>query len=111
MSMSSGAIEPLSYTTMSTRSDTTPASSSGQTSGGTPLPARGVLMWTLVTALAMYLDARWCVARRAREVVPHGGVRTHRHSPWPERGGVAADQHLVPLLFDIATHQMRESRI
>jgi hypothetical protein len=73
MSMSSGAISPLSYTTMSTRSDTTPASSSGQTSGGTPLPARGVLMWTLVTALAMHLDARWCVARRAREVVPHGG--------------------------------------
>jgi EmrB/QacA subfamily drug resistance transporter len=100
--MSSDAISPLSYTTMSTRSDTTPASSSGHTGGGTSLPARGVLMWALVTAPAMHLDATWCVARRAREVVPEGGVRTHRHNPWPERGGVAADQHLVPLLVDIA---------
>jgi hypothetical protein len=88
---------------MSMSSDTTPASSPARPDGGTSLPAPGVLVWSLVTAPAPAMDARWRVTRCALLVMLEGGVRTHRHVLPPGRGGVAADRYLVSLLVDIAS--------
>src|SRR6266542_6937879 len=105
--MSTNTTSPFGDTTMSSRFDTTTTPLVGRTGDRMFPPARGALVWSLVTAPATSLGARWRVACRALVVVPEGAVGTHRHDLRPERGGVAADRQMLSLLVDIATRPTR----
>src|SRR6266704_2547368 len=76
--MSSDTTSPCDSKTTSMRFDSMPACSSGRPSGRLLLPAHGVLVWSLLTAPATSMGARWRVTRRGLLVMPEGGVGPHR---------------------------------